>query len=99
MAETGQELQVRIIAREAASGWLQSSSYGELVIAAVISGHWTFRALRDRCTTGIGHSAELSQGNQGSVDPCTSKAVFMATNWWLYPIADLERCSEEALRA
>lgn len=39
MAETGQELQVSIIAREAASGWLQSSSYGELVIAAVISGH------------------------------------------------------------
>lgn len=39
MAETGQELQVSIIAREADSGWLQSFSYGELVIAAVISGH------------------------------------------------------------
>lgn len=62
MAETGQELQVSIIARQAASGWLQSSRFGELVTAAVISGHWTSRALSDSCTTGIGHSAELSQG-------------------------------------
>lgn len=99
MAETGQELQVSIIAREAASGWLQSSSFGELAIAAVIGGHWTFRALSDRCTTRIGHSQSSRKGNQGSVDPCTSEAVFMAANWWLYPIADLERCSEEALRA
>ena len=49
-AEAGQELQVSIIARQAASGWLQSSSSGELVTAAVISGHWTLRALSDRCT-------------------------------------------------
>jgi hypothetical protein len=30
MAETGQERQVGIIARQAASGWLQSSGFGEL---------------------------------------------------------------------
>lgn len=99
MAEIGQELQVSIIAREAASGWLQSSSFGELAIAAVIGGHWTFRALSDRRTTRGGHSAELSQGQSWISGSMHVKAVFMATNWWLYPIADLERCYEEAVRA
>ncbi len=27
------------------------------------------------------------------------KAVFLATNGWFYPTADLERCSEDAVRA
>jgi hypothetical protein len=27
------------------------------------------------------------------------KSSFHGYDWWLYPIADLERCSEDAVRA
>lgn len=73
VAEAGQERQVGIIARQAVSGWLESSgleSWSQLPSLAVIG---LFVPWVIAVPPGSAIQQSSCKGNQGSVDPCGSK--------------------------